>query len=133
MGLKRLELFTDYELRQELKVSADQPTRDYILKLLQERSEQRVKGNKELFKDDQGRTIPGYMTTSELITEIDAGPEDEERYASLAVEAIRRADRRAFPSNRVPALVIFASKAPTNNIVTGEFIDDPLQQNSDDL
>jgi hypothetical protein len=38
MPLKDLALFTDYELKQELKITQDQPTHDYIVKLLQERA-----------------------------------------------------------------------------------------------
>jgi hypothetical protein len=38
MPLKDLVLFTDYELKQELKLTEDQPTHDYIVRLLQERA-----------------------------------------------------------------------------------------------
>ena len=63
-----------------------------------------LNGDKGLFKDQQGRMIPGYMTTSELIAELEAEPVGTDRYASLATEAIRRADRRAFPASRVSAI-----------------------------
>jgi hypothetical protein len=107
VGLKRLELFTDHELRQELKVAQDEATRDFITRLLRQRSEQRVAGNKELFKDEEGRIIPGYLTTSELLAELGSEPAGTGRYASLAIEAIHRADRRAFPASKAAALVIF--------------------------
>jgi hypothetical protein len=97
MGLKRLELFTDYELQRELAYTDDELTRKCITKLLAERSKQRVQGNKELFKDSQGRIKPGYMTTGELFGELDAEPEGTDRYESLAIEAKRRMDWRAFP------------------------------------
>ncbi|SRR5712691_16133 len=119
MGLKQLDLFTDYELRQELRMAEDEPTRDYIMRLLRKRSEQRVQGNKDLFKDKAGRVIPGYLTTSELIAELDTEPVGTDRYASLAIEAIRRADRRAFPASRIPALVIFDA----SSVFFGEFVD----------
>ncbi len=119
MGLKQLDLFTDYELRQELNIAKDEPTRDYIMRLLRQRSEQRVAGNKDLFTDDQGRVKPGYMTTSELIAELGTEPIGTERYAELAVEAIGRADRRAFPKSKVPALVVFDA----GSVFAREFVD----------
>jgi hypothetical protein len=61
------------------------------------------------FADDQGQTIPGYMTTGELIAEIDAGPVDPDRYALLANEAVYRAGLRAFPRHRIAALAQFAT------------------------
>jgi hypothetical protein len=63
------------------------------------------------FADDQGRTLPGYMTTGELISEIDAGPVDPNRYALLANEAMYRAELRAFPLHRIAALAEFATGA----------------------
>jgi hypothetical protein len=42
MPLKDLALFTDYELKQELKLTEDQPTHDYIVKLLQGRAVERL-------------------------------------------------------------------------------------------
>jgi hypothetical protein len=62
------------------------------------------------FTDDQGRAIPGYMTTSELIAELETEPVGTDRYASLAVEAIQRSGNRAFPANRVPELPVLGTK-----------------------
>jgi hypothetical protein len=65
---------------------------------------QHATGNKELFRDDQGWFKPGYLTTSELIAELDAGPVGTDRYASLTAEALRRAAVNAFPARRASAL-----------------------------
>ena len=48
MPLKDLALFTDYELKQEFKITQDQPTRDYIVKLLQERAAARLAHQPEI-------------------------------------------------------------------------------------
>jgi hypothetical protein len=104
MGLKRLELFTDYGLEQELGITEDEATRDYIAGLLRERSEHRAEGRRELFRDREGRTKPGYMTTSELIAELGSEPGGTGRYAELAIEAAQRAQRDAFPAGRVPEM-----------------------------
>jgi hypothetical protein len=44
------------------------------------------------------------MTTGELIAELGAESAGTDRYASLAAEAVCRAQRRAFPRSKVPAL-----------------------------
>jgi hypothetical protein len=68
---------------------------------------QRVRGNKELSRGDQGLfDKPGHLTTSELIAAIDAEPVGTERYASLAAEAVQRAALKAFPAHRASALAV---------------------------
>lgn len=42
MGFKRLDLFTDYELRQELRITTDETVSRYIRKLMRERAAARV-------------------------------------------------------------------------------------------
>jgi len=64
MGFKRLDLLTDDELRKELE----------IVKLLRERTRRRLSGDRELFKDSDGHTIPDCLTTSELIAQLNPEP-----------------------------------------------------------
>jgi hypothetical protein len=102
---KPLELFTEKELRLELDIIQDQATIRYILRALGLRPGRHFAGSEELFKDQQGRAKPGYMTTKELITELDAEPEGTARKLCLVVEAVGRSERGAFPLHRVPALM----------------------------
>jgi hypothetical protein len=59
-------------------------------------------GNRDLFRDEHGRMSPGYLTTAELISELDAEHEGTARHTSLAIEAIHRAATGAFPRRRIP-------------------------------
>jgi hypothetical protein len=58
--------------------------------------------HRDLFTDDEGRMHPGYLTTTELIGELDTAREGTPRHTSLAIEAIYRAANGAFPRRRIP-------------------------------
>jgi hypothetical protein len=107
--LKRLDLLSDAQLERALETTTDDAIRDHIARLIREWPKQPAPKSMKLFKDQQGRTMPGYLTTSELIAELDYEPVGTVRHRSLAIEAVDRARRRAFPPRRVPDLIIFTT------------------------
>jgi hypothetical protein len=64
MPLKDLTLFTDYELKQELKITRDQPTHDYIVRLLQARAVERLARQPEFaeFSSDEIHELIRWIT-----------------------------------------------------------------------
>jgi hypothetical protein len=64
MPLKDLTLFTDYELKQELKITRDQPAHDHIVRLLQARAVEHLARQPEFaeFSSDEINELLRWIT-----------------------------------------------------------------------